>query len=287
MNIIHQIFDWKGIPVLLFVFWILFFIESKFDLRKRVQNKWQRSLVNNFVSIPSFILLRFMFLPAMIWLTIQNEKLHFGLNYLYSLPGWLEALIAFLIFDYANYLWHILNHRLPFLWRFHLVHHTDQDLDVTTAIRFHFGELIGSLFFRGAFVFLSGASPLTVIIYEIIFEAEVLFHHSNTRLPLRLEKILNLLIVTPRMHGIHHSIFKNETDSNFSSVFSFWDRLHKTAKLNIPQDDIVIGVPAYSDNRELSIGYLLKLPFTKIRKWKPGYFERDNIKSQDKEKLAE
>jgi sterol desaturase/sphingolipid hydroxylase (fatty acid hydroxylase superfamily) len=89
-----------------------------------------------------------MFLPAMIWLTIQNEKLHFGLNYLYEIPEWGKVLISFLIFDYANYIWHLLNHRIPLLWRFHLVHHTHPELDVTTAIRFHYGEMIGSLLFR-------------------------------------------------------------------------------------------------------------------------------------------
>lgn len=267
MNIIHGIFDWTGFPVLFIFFWILFLFESKFELRKRVQEKVRRSFINGIVSIPSFLLLRFLFLPVMIWLTIQNEKLHFGLNYLYELPGWAEGAIAFLILDYANYLWHILNHRIPLLWRFHLVHHTDIDLDITTATRFHFGELVGSVFFRGAFVFLSGASPLIVIIYEIIFEAETMFHHSNTKLPIRFEKTLNKIIVTPRMHGIHHSIIKNETDSNYSVIFSFWDRLHKTIKLNVPQEDVVIGVPSYHDKNELTAGYLLKLPFTKIRKW--------------------
>ncbi len=284
MNIIHRIFDWAGIPILIVIFWILFIIESKFELRKRVQNKWQRAFINNIVSVPSFILLRFMFLPAMIWLTIQNEQIRFGLNYFFDLPAWIEAIIGFVLFDYSNYMWHMLNHRIPLLWRFHLVHHTDVDLDITTAIRFHFGELIGSVFFRGAFVFLSGASPVTIIIYEIIFEAATLFHHSNTRLPFHIEKALNKLIVTPRMHGIHHSIIKNETDSNYSVIFSIWDRLHKTAKLNIHQNKIVIGVPAYSDRQELTAGYLLKLPFTKIRKWKQEYFVR-NSETDDEGKL--
>ncbi len=282
---IHRAFDWAGIPILVVIFWSLFLIESKFELRKRVQNKRQRFFINNLVSIPSFILLRLLFLPVMIWLAIQNERLHFGFNYLYQMPAWLEGVIAFIILDYGNYIWHILNHRIPLLWRFHLVHHTDHDLDLTTAIRFHFGEMIGSLFFRGAIVFLSGASPVVVVIYEIIFEAEILFHHSNIRLPFRFEKVLNFLIVTPRMHGIHHSIIKNETDSNYSSVFSFWDRLHNTAKLNIHQDDVVIGVPAYSDQQELSTFYLLKLPFTKIRKWKQEHFER-NMETGNKKELV-
>jgi sterol desaturase/sphingolipid hydroxylase (fatty acid hydroxylase superfamily) len=225
-------------------------------------------VINFIVSIPAFSLLRFLFLPVMVWLAYKNGSLHFGLNYLYQLPPWLEGPIAFLILDYGNYVWHILNHKLPILWRFHLVHHTDHDLDITTAFRFHFGELIGSVFFRGAITFLSGASPVTVLIYEIFFEAATQFHHSNWKLPFAFEKMLNKLIVTPRMHGIHHSVIRAETDSNFSVIFSFWDRLHSTARLNVAQDTIVIGVPTYQNAEELTPGYLLKLPFTKIRHWK-------------------
>ncbi|MEO6330831.1 MAG: sterol desaturase family protein, partial [Ginsengibacter sp.] len=113
-----------------------------------------------------------------------------------------------------------------------------------------------------------GASPLIVLIYEIAFEAATQFHHSNTKLPFRFEKFLNYLIVTPRMHGIHHSMIKNETDSNYSVIFSFWDRIHKTVRLNVSQNQIVTGVPPYHEEKELTIGKLLKLPFTKIRPWK-------------------
>jgi sterol desaturase/sphingolipid hydroxylase (fatty acid hydroxylase superfamily) len=281
MEILHNIFDWIGIPILAGVFFCLFIIEEKFQLRKRVQSKWKRSIINNIISIPSFLLLRFMFLPIMIWLTIQNEQLKFGLNYLYELPAWAEAAIAFLIFDYTNYLWHTLNHKLPMLWRFHIVHHSDLDLDLSTATRFHFGELIGSVFFRGAFVFLSGASPLIVIIYEIVFEAATLFHHSNTRVPIKIENALNKVIVTPRMHGIHHSIYQNEADSNYSVIFSFWDRLHRTFNFSVPQDEIIIGVPAYHDKEELSAQFLLKLPFTRIRKWKESHLERKIGKTEN------
>lgn len=280
MDIIHSVFDWIGIPILVVVFWLIFFIESKLELRKRVQNKWQRSFINNVIAIPSFILLRFMFLPAMIWIALQNSKLEIGINYWYNLPPLLEGLIAFLILDYANYLWHILNHKIPFLWRFHLVHHTDPDLDLTTAIRFHFGEIVGSLIFRGAFVFITGGSPLLIIIYEILFEAEILFHHSNIRLPIKVERLLNLLIVTPRMHGIHHSVYKTETDSNYSSILSVWDRIHNTAKLNVSQDDITIGVPSYNMHHELTVGFLLQLPFNQIRKWSGEYLSRPAEKGE-------
>jgi sterol desaturase/sphingolipid hydroxylase (fatty acid hydroxylase superfamily) len=274
---IHSVFDKIGTPALMAIFVALFILETRFQLRKRVQSRIKRVITNFIVSIPAFALLKLLFIPAMTWLAYENLSIKFGLNYLYNLPLWIEGVIAFLILDYGNYIWHILNHKVPLLWRFHVVHHTDKDLDVTTALRFHFGELIGSVFFRGAVTFLSGAAPVTILIYEIFFVAATQFHHSNWRLPFTLEKALNKIMVTPRMHGIHHSVIKNETDSNFSVIFSFWDRLHHTVNLSKRQQDVVIGVPSYSDPDELTIGFLLKLPFTIIRPWKKyPYQPNDN-----------
>ena len=265
---IKNIFDTYGTPILIGVFITLYILETKFQLRKRVQNRWKRMIINFIISIPAFALLRILFIPAMVWLAVKNQGWHFGLNYLLDVPAWLKYTIVFLLLDYGNYIWHILLHKLPFLWRFHLVHHTDLDLDITTAFRFHFGEMIGSIFFRGAAVLLTGSPMILVLIYEIVFETATQFHHSNTKLPFYFEKLLNKIIVTPRMHGIHHSIIKRETDSNYSIIFSFWDRIHKTVRINIHQNEIVTGVPAYADEKELTIGNLLKLPFTKIREWK-------------------
>jgi sterol desaturase/sphingolipid hydroxylase (fatty acid hydroxylase superfamily) len=279
---IRQVFDIVGVPVLVACFILLFILETKFELRKRVQGRIERIIINFIVSLPAFLLLRLLFIPVMFWLATENQDLRFGLNYLYRFPSWLEAMIAFILLDYTNYLWHILNHKLPFLWRFHLVHHTDHDLDITTAFRFHFGEMIGSVFYRGAAVVLTGASPITVLVYEIIFEAATQFHHSNTKLPFRFEKLLNAFIVTPRMHGIHHSVLRSETDSNYSVIFSFWDRLHKTIDLNKAQQDVVIGIPSYDNHQELTVGFLLKLPFTSIRPWKK--YPKDKI---DLNKLRE
>ena len=265
---IQIIFNKIGTPILALISLLLFMLETKFQLRKRIQKRFSRILINVFVSIPAFVLLRFAFLPIIVWLAFKNQDWHFGLNYFYSSPLWAMSIIAFLILDYGNYLWHILNHKIPFLWRFHLVHHTDIDMDITTAFRFHFGELIGSVFFRGGVTLLSGASPVLVLVYEIIFEAATQFHHSNWKLPLAFEQILNKLIVTPRMHGLHHSVVKQETDSNYSVIFSFWDRLHRTATLENLNKEVVLGVPSYNNPEELTIGFLLKLPFTKIRSWK-------------------
>lgn len=265
---LHHVFDIYGFIVLTAILIILFLAETKFKLRKRVQLRFKRIVINTLLSLPVFALLRLMLLPAMVWLAAQNEGWHFGLNYLYHLPTWAENIIAFILLDYGMYWWHIIMHKMPLMWRFHLVHHTDLDLDVTTAFRFHFGEMFGSLIYRSVLVLLIGASPFIVLVYEIIFEAETQFHHSNTKLPFGFERFLNKLIVTPRMHGIHHSVIKHETNSNYASIFSFWDRLHKTLRLNIHKDDVIIGVPAYHDEHELTVGNLLKLPFTKIREWK-------------------
>src|SRR5687767_819107 len=271
---IKEIFDAYGAPIIAGLLIILFIVESKWPLRRRVQKRWKRIVINFIVSIPAFVLLRIMFIPAAVWIASVAQDMQFGLNYLYDASSLLKGVVAFLLLDYSNYIWHILLHKIPLMWRFHLVHHTDLDLDVTTAARFHFGEMFGSLLFRGAAIALIGVSPFVVLIYEIAFEAATQFHHSNTRLPMRFEKWINLLIVTPRMHGIHHSIFQKETDSNFSIIFSFWDKLHRTIRLNVSQEEIIIGVPAYHDERELTIGYLLGLPFGRIREWPEGLKER-------------
>lgn len=265
MNRIKKTFDYKGVPILASLFLVLFVAEGRWQLRKRIQQRSKRVLINSIVSVPGFSLMRLLVLPVMYKIAVKNKYSPIGVICYFNLPLWMKEAIAFLIMDYTNYLWHLLNHKLPVLWRFHIVHHSDLDLDVTTALRFHFGEMVGSLFYRSAFVFLSGASPSTVLIYEIIFEGATAFHHSNMKLPHRLEKVLNTIIVTPGMHGIHHSIIKKETDSNYSVVFSIWDRLHKTVRLNVCQDDIIIGVPAYRNGNELSAGYLLKMPFAKIQ----------------------
>lgn len=267
MGFIRRIFDTKAVPLLAVAGLVLFLAESRRQLRKRTQPRLKRITTNSVVSLPSFSLLRFLLLPVMVKLAVESRKQQFGVSHRYKAPQLLQSALAFLLLDYTNFLWHILMHRIPLLWRFHLVHHSDLDLDVTTAFRFHFGELIASVFYRGAAVFAIGASPLNVLVYEAVFEGATQFHHTNWKLPFAVEKRLSKLIVTPRMHGIHHSMVKQETDSNFSVIFSFWDRLHQTLRLNVPQDLVVIGVPSYSNAAELTTGYLLKLPFTRIRPW--------------------
>ncbi len=261
MGMIRRVFDLKSVPVLTAIFVILFIAEGRRPLRIRKKSRTRRIVTNTVVSIPAFTLLRLVLLPVMVQLAIKNKYLEFGLNYVYNAHPLLKSAVAFLLLDYSNYAWHIMNHRIPQLWKFHLVHHSDEDMDVSTAFRFHFGEMIGSVFYRGACVFLSGASPLTVLLYETTFEAATQFHHSNWKLPLSIERGLNKVIVTPRMHGIHHSDIQEETDSNYAVILSWWDRLHNTVRLNVSQQILNIGTPTHG-NHELTIGKLLRLPFT-------------------------
>jgi sterol desaturase/sphingolipid hydroxylase (fatty acid hydroxylase superfamily) len=167
--------------------------------------------------------------------------------------------------DLAFYYWHLGNHRIPFLWRFHNVHHIDPDLDVSTAFRFHFGEITLSSAFNVIQVSLIGISPWAFAIYQLAFQAEVVFHHSNLRLPIGLERLLSKIIVTPRMHGIHHSQVQRENNSNFGTVFTFWDRLHRTLGLNIPQNEVIVGIPAYTEPEDNRISNTLFMPFRRQR----------------------
>ena len=177
------------------------------------------------------------------------------------LPGPLRVLFGFLLLDYTLYLWHRLNHRAPFLWRFHAVHHVDLDLDTTTGLRFHFGELAMAAGFRAAQVLLLGVDRETLRLWQQMLVVSVVFHHSNLELPIEVEERLNAIIVTPRMHGIHHSTRADETDSNYSSLLSCWDRLHRSLRLDVPQASVTIGVPGFSTPEDVTLERSLLLPF--------------------------
>ncbi len=210
--------------------------------------------------------------PLVLPLTVLVERRGVGLLELVSLPPAVEALLAIALMDYTLYVWHVLTHKVDFLWRFHEAHHVDLDLSATTGLRFHFGEMLLSMPFRAAQVVLFGVTPGVFALWQTLTTMQILFHHSNVRLPLRLERWLSLVIVTPRMHGIHHSTVRRETDSNWGTIFSFYDRLHRTLRLDVPQDEITMGVPAYREVDEVTLWKSLALPFRRtLYRWtRPG-----------------
>jgi len=190
----------------------------------------------------------------------MDEK-NWGVLRSLRLPHWASTLASLLLFDYTLYLWHLLTHRLPFLWRFHQVHHIDRDLDVSTALRFHFGELLLSVPWRLVQIRLIGPSRKSFQLWQSLLMSSVLFHHSNVRLASRIESLVGWLIMTPCLHGIHHSRRREEMDANWSSGLTLWDRLHGTLKGSFQKPEVDIGVAGYSG--PLAFIPVLRLPFRK------------------------
>jgi sterol desaturase/sphingolipid hydroxylase (fatty acid hydroxylase superfamily) len=262
--------SWLSAPLVLGAAGLLVWLERRRPLRRAVESKPRREARNLAVAAAGAVALSVTEKPLAEALTSLVERRRWGLLKVLRLPRWVEVALAVVLLDYTLYLWHVLTHRVPFLWRFHLVHHVDLDLDASTALRFHFAELIVSVPFRAAQILLIGVSPLAFSVWQTFLMVSILFHHSNVRLPIEVERRLNRLVVTPRMHGIHHSDVREETDSNWSSGLTVWDWLHGTLRLDVPQSEIVIGVPAYRDPRELELAEILKMPFTEERPaWRP------------------
>ncbi len=246
----------------------LLVIQWKWPLRRQHFAALRRIFRNAVLAAPSMLASRLVLVPLPFGVSLWATREHFGLFHWLPVPGFIAVITGVMLYDYAYYWWHKLMHLAPFFWRFHNVHHTDLDMDVTTASRFHLGEVLFSIFFRVAVVGLFGLNIWTLAIYELVFSLANQFQHSNWRLPIWLERLLNLVLVTPRMHGIHHSIVQRETNSNWSTVFCWWDHLHRTLRLDIPQDAITIGVAAYREEAELTFGQLFVLPFRKQRPWR-------------------
>lgn len=265
-------FDSIGSPLLILFFGLMLFLQWRRPLRVLHVKQVRRLIRNVSLAVPSFIALRLALLPLPLLAAHWTHDHQVGLlNWLMPTTGvgtWVGGILGFLAFDYAYYWWHYATHKVPLLWRFHNVHHTDLDMDVSTAIRFHVVELLLSVFFRVALVLVVGISFWSAIAYEVFFDLAAQFHHANWRLPSKVDRLINMLFVTPRMHGIHHSIVRDEFNSNWGTLFSVWDRLHRTHRMDVPQDELTLGVPAYRDENELTLWQLFRMPFRKQRDWK-------------------
>ncbi len=251
----------------------LVWLERRRPLRqRRVEPKLRRDARNLAVAAAGAVTVRLVETPVVMPLARLVDRRRWGLLKRVNLPTWLELPLSIALMDYTLYLWHILTHKVPFLWRFHLPHHVDLDMDASTAIRFHFGELALSVPWRAAQVVLIGVSPRALSAWQTFTLVEILFHHSNVELPVEVERWLCRLVVTPRLHGIHHSIVREETNSNWSSGLTIWDWLHGTLRLDVPQSEIIIGVPAYREPEDVTLSNVLVMPFGEQRdSWRlPG-----------------
>jgi sterol desaturase/sphingolipid hydroxylase (fatty acid hydroxylase superfamily) len=177
-------------------------------------------------------------------------------------PAWLAITGAVLLLDLTIYGQHVMFHAVPFLWRLHRMHHADLEFDVTTGLRFHPGEIIISTLIKLAAVLLLGAPPVAVLIFEVVLNATSMFNHGNVRLPLELDRLLRLVVVTPDMHRVHHSIDRRETDSNFGFNVPWWDRLYGTYRDQpaLGHDRMTLGIDRFRAPRELWLDRMLLQP---------------------------
>jgi sterol desaturase/sphingolipid hydroxylase (fatty acid hydroxylase superfamily) len=253
------------IGVIALVWSALLYFELRRPLRPAVESKARRTARNFTLStlslVAGVVMETVLVTPVAHWTDVRQVGL-FGLLHA---PPWLELVGTLVLFDYTLWWWHWASHRVPFLWRFHLVHHVDRDLDASTALRFHFGEHLISFFYRAAQIVTIGASLKAVWTFQLILFVSILFHHSNVRLPFRLESLLVRLLVTPRMHGIHHSDRRGESRTNYASLLTVWDYLHRTICLSLPQKDVTIGIPAYQSPSDVTVGRILAIPFAAQR----------------------
>jgi sterol desaturase/sphingolipid hydroxylase (fatty acid hydroxylase superfamily) len=242
----------------------LVLLERKRPLRHERESKLRRNSRNLAVASLGALTVQMLEAPLMRPLSRLVEERRLGLLKRLGLPRPLEILAAVVLMDYTLYLWHILTHRVPFLWRFHAVHHVDLDLDASTALRFHFGELAVSVPYRAAQVVLIGVDPEALAWWRTFLSLSILFHHSNLRLSRDFESLLSWVLVTPRMHGIHHSNEPAEANSNWSSGLAMWDRIHRTFRLDAPQQEIQIGVKGIDSEERVRLPEILTQPFRDV-----------------------
>ncbi len=214
--------------------------------------------------------LALVFAGATLGVSAWAEGRGVGLLRLVAIPPWAHWALALVLIDLWQYFWHRLNHRVPLLWRFHAVHHSDAEMDASSGVRFHIGEIVLSGLARLAVLPAIGATVEHVALYELIVTPIVLFHHSNIRVPRRLDRVLRLVIVTPWMHWVHHSRLQPETDSNYSSGLSVWDRLFRTFRLRDDPRTIRLGLDGYDGERSRTLAGMLASPARKTPASEPG-----------------
>lgn len=211
---------------------------------------------------PLAVVLIFPILP--VGLALLASENNWGLLNQFALPDPVEILIGVVALDFVVYAQHVLHHAIPALWRLHMMHHADLDFDMTTGLRFHPIEIVISMAIKLSAVAALGVSPLAVLIFEVALNSTAMFNHSNINIPQKVDRILRLLVVTPDMHRVHHSVIITETNSNYGFNLPWWDRLLGTYKdqPNKGHTDMVIGLSQFREPRKLSLPRLLILPFT-------------------------
>lgn len=226
--------------------------------------KWKHAFINApfiFTNFPGMLLLGVAFVAVIKWTSWR----HFGLLYFFNFDKsqFLLFLATFILLDLGEYIYHVIMHKVKTLWRFHLVHHSDNTVDISTTLREHPGENIVRLSFTLVWVFLSGAVFWAVLLRQIIQVFTTMFDHMNYRLPEKLDRVIGLVFITPNLHQVHHHYMQPYTDSNYGDVLSIWDRLFGTFE-KLPAEDLVFGVDTHMGKKDTAnFKALFKIPFVK------------------------
>ncbi len=242
---------------------IMFLWELIAPRRPLTTSKIARWASNLGLVLMDSILARLVFPSALVGVALLAQQRGWGLLNQFELSALLKIIFSVLVLDLAIYLQHVMFHSAPLLWRLHMVHHSDVDIDVTTGLRFHPIEILLSMGIKMVVVVLMGAPPASVLIFEIILNGTSMFNHGNVRYPQPIDSFLRLIVVTPEMHRVHHSTIRWETNSNLGFSFPWWDRLFGTYR---PQPakghlEMTIGLDQYKEPQKLTLLWLLALPF--------------------------
>lgn len=250
------------------IFAVVALAEALRPRRKLVASKQKRWINNILLSFTDTIVLRLVFPVLPVGIALFCAGKGWGILNYFPFPSWLAVISGVVLLDLIIYLQHKMFHLTPVFWRLHKVHHIDQDIDVTTGLRFHPLEMILSMIIKITAVFVIGAPPVSVVIFEILLNGITMFNHANFNIPPALDRIIRLMIVTPDMHRVHHSVIVKETNSNYGFSFSWWDRLFGTYRRE-PENghlQMKIGLNGYFDPKYLQLSQMLIIPFVSRRK---------------------
>ncbi len=231
--------------------------------REQKYAKSSRWTTNVAITVLDSVLLRLVFKTAAVGGALWAAESGIGLFNIIAAPYWIAFVVSFLVLDFAVWFSHLASHKVPLFWRFHRMHHADVEFDVTTAIRFHPIEILASMVWKYGIVLAVGAPAAAVLVFEIVLNGAAMFNHANWKLPLAIDRWLRLLVVTPDMHRIHHSIERHEHDTNYGFNLSIWDRLFATytEAPELGQEGMVIGLKQWQDERPTGFAWSLLLPF--------------------------
>lgn len=245
------------------LFGSLAFLEVFVPRRPLTGKKSRRWLTNWAIVLIDSFLVRLLFKTAAVGGAIWAGENGIGLFNWVEVPYWLAFIVSFVALDFSVWLWHVAAHKVPVLWLVHRMHHADIDIDVSTALRFHPIEIVLSMALKYATVIALGAPAEAVLVFEIVLNGGAMFNHSNFKLPLTIDRWLRLVIVTPDMHRVHHSVERHEHDSNYGFNLSLWDRLFftYTDQPEKGHDQMKIGLKQWQDERPTFLGWTLMIPF--------------------------